>query len=177
MIIFLNGAFGIGKTTVARAVQRRLPSTLVYDPERIGYILQRLPRWVTGHRTDDYQDLPLWRSLTSRGVWASRLVQPHVIVPMAFSNVAYLREISQHVEAFEPRVRHVCLTAPLDVVQERLRQRGADPTTHAWQYRRAAECCEAHQHPEFGEHIPTARRPADEIAQDIISRLATPLPK
>ncbi len=39
MIIWLNGAFGAGKTQTAYALRRRLPGSYVYDPENIGYCL------------------------------------------------------------------------------------------------------------------------------------------
>ena len=41
MILLLNGAFGIGKTTVARVLVARMPNALLFDPEMIGLILQR----------------------------------------------------------------------------------------------------------------------------------------
>ena len=38
-VIWLNGAFGVGKTTVARALASRLPDALILDPEDIGRML------------------------------------------------------------------------------------------------------------------------------------------
>lgn len=40
MIIWLNGAFGSGKTTCAFELNRRLPNSFVYDPENIGYFIR-----------------------------------------------------------------------------------------------------------------------------------------
>lgn len=52
-------AIGIGKTTVAG----RVSGSAIFGPERIGYVLRRLPRWIPleGRGSDDYQDLSLWR--------------------------------------------------------------------------------------------------------------------
>ena len=36
MIIWINGAFGSGKTNVAYELNRRIESSYVYDPEEIG---------------------------------------------------------------------------------------------------------------------------------------------
>ena len=36
MIILINGPFGIGKTTTARLLVRRLPGAVVYNPEHTG---------------------------------------------------------------------------------------------------------------------------------------------
>jgi len=35
VIIFINGSFGVGKTTVAEKLVSRLPDSLLYDPEEV----------------------------------------------------------------------------------------------------------------------------------------------
>lgn len=54
-MIFINGTFGVGKTTVARLLAQRLPRSMIYDPELLGVVLQRLSR--PFKRIDDFQDL------------------------------------------------------------------------------------------------------------------------
>jgi deoxyadenosine/deoxycytidine kinase len=58
VIIWLNGGFAAGKTTLAQELHRRLPAALVYDPEDVGLMLWK---WVQPN--DDFQDLPSWREL------------------------------------------------------------------------------------------------------------------
>lgn len=159
MILLLNGAFGIGKTTVARALVARLPRAVLFNPEPVGVALQR----VAG--AGDFQDLKVWRRWTIGGVWAARKVWPNVVVPMAFSNAAYLREIRDGIGRFEPRVLHYCLVAPVEVVHERLRGRGRD--AGEWEYRRAAECCAAHASGEFAMHVSAVNRDPDDIADEL----------
>jgi hypothetical protein len=61
VLVWLNGPFGGGKTTTAFELQRRVPGSIVCDPEYLGYGLHRmLPRTL---RTD-FQDLQAWRSGT-----------------------------------------------------------------------------------------------------------------
>ena len=122
MVILINGAFGIGKTTVARALSRRLPGSVICDPERIGFVLQRF-RKISGRPVEDFQDLRSWRRLSVLGVRAAAALRPHVIVPMAFSNLSYLQEVRDGIARFAPRVHCFCLVAPLPVVRERLRRR------------------------------------------------------
>jgi hypothetical protein len=163
VIVLVNGAFGVGKTTVARRLVARLPRAVLYDPELIGIALQRITR------VDDFQDLALWRRLTVLGIRVMRFLRPNVVVPMAFSNVAYLEEIRAGISRFEPHVLHVCLIAPVGVVHERLLGRGDDRVKDAWGFRRAAECCVAHQRPEFATHIDAADRDPEAIAEEIRS--------
>jgi len=59
MILWINGAFGAGKTTTAGLVTKRLEDAKVFDPEYVGYMLMPFIKSPTG----DFQDLPLWRHL------------------------------------------------------------------------------------------------------------------
>lgn len=157
MIVFLNGAFGIGKTTVARALVKRLPRAVLFDPEPVGVLLQRI------RRVDDFQDLALWRRLTILGIRIARVFAKTVVVPMAFSNPAYLQEIRN---ALPGDVRHFCLVAPVDTVLARLRQRG---DAGEWEERRARECCAVHGQPEFAVQIDAQREPSAIVEE--LSRL------
>ena len=38
MIIWINGAFGAGKTTLAEELSRRLSEAVLFDPEYVGYL-------------------------------------------------------------------------------------------------------------------------------------------
>lgn len=162
MILFLNGAFGIGKTTVARALVERLPRAVLFDPEPLGIVLQRI------RRVDDFQDLALWRRLTVLGLRLTRLFRPNVVVPMAISNPAYLAELRDGASRFEPRVLHVCLVAPFEVVRERLRRRGVD--AGEWVLRRARECCDVHGEPRFAVQVDAQREPSA-IVEELLSLL------
>lgn len=172
LIVFINGAFGIGKTTVARALTRLLPRSVIFDPEMIGIPLQRSARLV-GRKVDDFQDLRAWRTFTILGLRAARALSPTVIVPMAFSDPRYLEEVRRGAARFDDRVHHFCLTAPLTVVQQRLASRGTHPASHPWEYRRAAECCEAHRDQRFATHVDATTRSADQLASEIVTLLGT----
>jgi len=167
VVVLVNGAFGVGKTTVARELRTRLRGAAIFDPEAIGFVLRRLP----GYRGSDYQDLRAWRALTRIGVRAWSALHRVVIVPMAFSEPARLEALRSGLRG---PVRHFCLTAPLEVVRARLASRGeplGDPRW-AWVHRRAAECCAAHAHPEFAEQVATEGRTPAEIAAEIARKVA-----
>jgi len=59
MIVWINGTFGVGKTTTANTVAERT-DWRTFDPEHVGYLL-------AGNLRDldfvDFQDLPPWRAL------------------------------------------------------------------------------------------------------------------
>jgi hypothetical protein len=168
MIILLNGAFGVGKSAVAHCLAKQLPGASIFDPEWLGFLLQRL-----AFRTvDDFQDLACWRRGTVAGIRFLRRFRPTVVVPMAFSNEAYLSEVRDGVGRSDRQVLHFCLMAPLPVILQRLEQRSVgSPASLAWQRRRAAECCLAHQSAFFREHIPTDGLSPQAVAQALVQRI------
>src|SRR6185437_10613438 len=93
MIIMINGAFGVGKTSVATELLQELDGFMLFDPEEVGFMLRnvipndcKLPE----ERTGDFQDLHMWRSLTVKV--AEELQQTYnknLIVPMTIYNKDY----------------------------------------------------------------------------------------
>lgn len=61
MIIWINGAFGSGKTTTAYELHRRLDNSFVYDPENVGYFIRK--NSPESFSKGDFQDIELWRKM------------------------------------------------------------------------------------------------------------------
>lgn len=121
MMIWLNGAFGAGKTQTAYALRRRLPGSHVYDPENAGYFLRaNLP---PAMRPNDFQDLPLWRTLTVAMLRSLAEQHPgHLIIPMTIVNRAYYDEIIGTLSR-EYDLRHLILCAGRETIRKRLASR------------------------------------------------------
>ncbi|WP_307815067.1 AAA family ATPase, partial [Streptomyces clavuligerus] len=93
MIIWINGAFGAGKSTLATGLMGALPGAVTADPEAVGDLLRTTLR---GHNraARDYQDLPPWRSLTLAFVTAlADHTRGPVIVPMTVLDPVYATEL------------------------------------------------------------------------------------
>ncbi len=59
MIIWLNGAFGSGKSTIGTLLQQKMTPSFIYDPEIIGgFLTANLPESM---QLSDFQDYPEWR--------------------------------------------------------------------------------------------------------------------
>jgi len=176
MIVLINGSFGVGKTTVAKLLRHSLPGSAIYDPEWLGFVLKRSPKWVNlnGSGSDDYQDIVLWRRSAVAGVRLFRFcASGPVIVPMAFSRRDYFDEVIMGIEPLDSELRVFCLKASLATIKKRLVERGTEvegPGTE-WIARRISECVEAHNDPHFGESVDTENRSAHDVAEDIIKRL------
>ena len=175
-VVLINGSFGVGKTSAARELSRRVSGSVIYDPEWTGWVIQRLPSWVRlcGRGTDDFQDVDLWRRSVVAGTRLFRTFAPGpVFVPMTFSNLEYLMYVLAGIRSFEPNVRVFCLLASLESIRKRIRERGTavDPAEASWIFRRTEECVRAHQDPRSGERIDTECRSISDVAQEILARL------
>ena len=177
MVIMINGSFGVGKTTVARLLQKALPGSSIYDPEIAGVALMRTGKWfkLTPWQTDDFQNLSLWRRSVGAGVRIfSRLRSGPVIVPMTFSCREIFEAVVSDLRSRGADLRLFCLTASLATIEERLAQRRLDPKGEegVWVARRVKECVEAHRDSYFGEAVDTESRSANDVANDILRRLS-----
>jgi AAA domain len=117
VILWINGAFGAGKTTLAETLHGRLPDALSFDPEYVGSMVRS---WVPGEVTD-FQDIPLWRRLTAECVIGMYhdYRQP-LIVPMTLVNTDYRKEIFDRISDAGMTLLHVFLEVPADELQRRI---------------------------------------------------------
>jgi AAA domain len=117
VIVWLNGPFGVGKTTVAAELVRRRPAARAYDPEKLGWVLNRT---VGVFHPGDYQHLRLWRRGTVTGATLrARRVDP-LIVPMSVLRRGHVEELLGGLRRRGHEVRHVLLDASPDVLVERI---------------------------------------------------------
>lgn len=176
MIIMLNGSFGVGKTTVAKALVKALPNAVLYDPELIGYVLRRLPirLWPKAEVTNDFQDISLWRTWTIRlAGLLHRLTRRTLVVPMTLANPAYLAQIRTGFKRIDPKLYHFCLTASLETIQKRLTRRGEDDRDDiSWPLGKARLYVPMFSDARYEEHINTETRSIEEIVRIILARVS-----
>lgn len=147
----------------------------LYDPERLGFVMRRLPRWFPGSTAglSDYRDSPLWRALTMRAIRTFARVARPLIVPMAVDRELF-DALRAALEADGCRVIHVCLVAPERVVHERLAARGVSRTSAEgqWVYPRASDACRVHAGGEF-LRIDTDRKAPGAIVDELTALVTT----
>lgn len=126
MILWINGSFGAGKTTVAHELQRRLPDAFVYDPENVGYFLRKNAPEVC--RTEDFQDVPLWREFNYETLkWMEGTYPGVILAPMTINRQQYFDEIIGRLVKDGVPVRHVILWAERETILRRLQIRNLRP--------------------------------------------------
>ena len=167
MIIFLNGTFGVGKTTVATRLLERLLGGLLFDAELVGYFLRHIVTPI--ENPTDFQDLALWRSLTVTTAQQLRATYGRtLIMPMTIWRLDYFNEVVGGLRAIEPALRHFTLTARSETLEARIQQSGE---AMDWRLAHKARCTTALAAPDFAAHIATDDKTPDEIAADIMAQL------
>ena len=133
-IIWINGAFGSGKTQTAHELHARIPDSYIYDPENVGYFMfKNLPQ---GRKIGDFQDYENWRLFNHHML--KQIAETYsgiVIVPMTVTNPHYLEEITNGLE-----VKHFILSASKETIKKRLRKR---LERGGWASRQIDRCIEA----------------------------------
>ncbi|MEU2117695.1 NUDIX domain-containing protein [Streptomyces sp. NPDC016459] len=181
MIVWINGAFGAGKSSTARELVELIPNSTLYDPELTGGGLRGLLPAKRLAEVEDYQDLPIWRRLvvdTAAALLAE--VGGVLVVPMTLLRQEYRDEIFGGLAARRIEVRHVLLDPEETILRERIdgRSEYGDPEVDA----RAREWCHAHLGPYRAAHdwltadaytVDTSALTAAEAARSIADAVRT----
>ncbi|MCL6737896.1 AAA family ATPase [Streptomyces neyagawaensis] len=177
MLLWINGPFGGGKTHTAHEIQRRLPGSVICDPEHPGFGLHRmLPPELRG----DFQDLVSWRQGVVEVLDLALTRHDGVVIaPMTVTDPVCFAETVGRLRELGHDVRHFTLLARRETVLGRLRERGfgrllgriagnASLRGESWAVGRLDHCLERLGEPEFAEHLwtdhTTVPKTADRIA-------------
>lgn len=180
MLIWINGAFGSGKTLIAHELQRRLGSAHVADPELLGFSIHgMLPR----HARHDFQDLPQWRSaVLATLAQAEPVTSGPLIVPMTIVRDEYFDEIVGGLRDSGIDVRHYALAASPETLRRRLHFRGGGTLMRrllgrdeAWAIEQIDRCVTAIYQERYATHVPTDEQTPDEIVEFIAADAALEL--
>ncbi|MER7487177.1 AAA family ATPase [Streptomyces sp. NPDC126497] len=163
MLLWINGPFGGGKTQTAHEIRRRLPGSVVCDPEHIGFGLHRtLPPGLRG----DFQDLRAWRQGVVEVLDLALTGHDGVVIaPMTVTDSGHFAQTVGRLRELGHDVRHFTLLAERETVLRRLRERGLGHLVgggralrrESWAVERLDHCLERLAGPEFAEHLWTDR--------------------
>ena len=173
MILFINGPFGVGKTTVARVIVENTPDAMLYDPEVIGSVLRRVLGPVK--KVDDFQDYDLWRRLV---VVAARVLRTAsartLVIPMTVWRRDYFECIVAGLRRVDPDLWCFRLTASEGELARRISSDAEDTGAYGWRTSHAGVCLGAFREPAFGAEVPTDGLTPAEVAGSILGSVVTP---
>lgn len=173
MIIMINGAFGVGKTSVAEALNKRLSNSMLYDPEEVGYMLRNILTekiMESAEDTDDFQDLKLWKTLTVEV--AKQLILKYerdLIIPITIHDKDRFQYIYNGFRNLDQQTYHFCLLATEETIHERLLERGEKEGD--WCFQQTKKCIEGYKDMAFEEFVETDGIDVSEIVTSIRKKM------
>jgi AAA domain len=175
MLLWINGPFGGGKTQTAYELHRRLPGSVVCDPEHVGFGLHRMQ---PAALRADFQDIPAWRQGVREVLDMTLRRHPGpVIAPMTLVHPGYFAEVVGTLREDGHEVHHFALLAQRSTVLRRLRERGLGRglKRESFAVRRLDECLERLREPEFAQHIHTDLVPVPQVAERVARSAGLPI--
>lgn len=166
LIIWINGAFGSGKTQTAHELHRRIPNSFIYDPENVGFFIRKnIPKEI---KKADFQDYPIWREVNYAILKHINCEYDGVIiVPMTIVNPGYFKEIVGQLREDHINVKHFVLWASKDTLEKRLRSRGE--RKNSWATRQIDRCMLGLQDDIFHQPIDTDNMTVEKVVERIAS--------
>ena len=168
MIIWLNGPFGVGKTTLANLLHQEIPDSILYDPELLGdFFQENLPKAVC---PEDFQDYLIWRQTTVQIIrdLATKTGQV-IIVPMTVFKKEYYQEIIEQGLREDMCVQHYIQEEKKETILERLDKRTQE--NNKWALKHLDNCLQAFEDQIPGQKMDTDSLTVDEIAEIVLEDL------
>ena len=164
MIIWINGAFGSGKTQTAFELNRRIPNSFVYDPENIGFFISNnIPSTI---KKSDFQDYEVWREINFSLIkYIEDKYDGILIIPMTIVNPEYFNEIVSSLRKQGVTIEHYTLMASKKTLLRRLRSRGDG--INSWPAKQIDRCIKGLSNEVFQERIDTDNMPIEDVAEKI----------
>ena len=168
MIIWLNGPFGVGKTTLANLLHQEIPDSILYNPEHLGDFFQEiLPKAVC---PEDFQDYPIWRQTTVQIIRdLATKTGKVIIVPMTVFKKEYYQEIIEQGLRKDMYVQHYILVAEKETILDRLDKRTQE--NNNWALKHLDNCLQAFEDQIPGRKIETDSLTVDELAEIVLRDL------
>ncbi|QJB39030.1 ATP-binding protein [Chitinophaga oryzae] len=172
MIIWINGAFGVGKSHTSYELVRRLRNAFLFDPEQVGFFLRKyLPNT---DQFDDFQKNPLWRQQVLEDLLFCERQNVTTIVPMTVVDDDIFDFIIGGIKERGIDIRHFTLMASKATIEKRLIRRG---DKNAWNFKQVDRCLSSLIKTKYATQIDTEINELDEVVELIAKETGQQLVK
>ena len=165
MIYWLNGAYGVGKTTVANRLLPLLRNAHLFDPELVGNgIRDNYPEALF---CETYEEYPIWLETNYRLL--KDLYERHdgdIVVPMTLLREGSYAAIIERLLRDGVPVRYIFLDGDAETLQHRMVDLGREEPD-SWCVGHIHVCLAAQAADTHAVHIPTVNRTPEDIAREI----------
>ena len=175
VIVWLNGAFGGGKTATAKRFVAHNPGTRLFDPEWVGYLLREM---LADPDVYDFQDYTSWRRLVPVvAAEVGRATGDRLIAVQSVLVEEYWRDLARGFAGQGHEIYHVLLTASEDTLRARIEADESEPEgVRDWRLEHVSTFVEAQSwlRPRADLVIDSTDLTPDEVAEQIRQHLVVP---
>lgn len=165
MIIWISGAYGVGKSTLANALSSVIDNAMVYDAEGVGNAVRgNYPGEPYGVIFEDY---PLWCEFNFALLMDIHCnFNKHILVPMTLVRQnSYDKIIGRLIKAGID-TKFIILEATHENIHNRILARGEDE--ECWCMRNIDMANEGSKAVSGGYHIQTDNKSVEELAKEVL---------
>jgi len=169
MIIWVNGPYGVGKSTLAEALEKKIENAIIFDAEEVGNAVRsNYPNDPYGYIFEDY---PLWSEFCYKLLKdIHNKFGKNILVPMTLVRPYSYRNIIQKLLDDGIVVKFIVLEANFKSIHDRILARGEDED--CWCMENIEMSSNASKAIEGGYHICTDNRTVDELVDEVIKYCA-----
>ncbi len=165
MILWINGPYGVGKSTLAEELRRLKPDSLIFDAEAVGNaVRENMP---PDKYSAVFEGYPLWFKFCSELLTEiSKSFLGDIFVPMTLIYPDSFEKIAAPLRECGIDIRHILLESDYQTVHDRILERGEDED--CWCIENIGLCLENQS--EFGGviRIKSVGAPAKELAKEVL---------
>lgn len=163
-IIWINGAFGSGKTTISNELISKFDRGCMYDPEALGQFIRAHVE--DGLHYDDFQEHPLWTKLNGETLLhMGQTFEGVVIVPMTLIDDIRLAQLETTLKEGGVDMLMFTLIASKETLESRLLKRGDSESE--WAHLQLDKCTDVLLGGSFGNYIDTDNKSVSEVTSEI----------
>ena len=175
MIIWIDGAYGVGKSTLAEKLHEVLPNSFIFDAENVGNAVRdNMPQRV--YYSETFEGYPLWFHICNELLTElSNRFDGVILVPMTLMQRDSFPKFADPLRGQGIEIVHVLLESSKKVIHDRILERGENED--CWCMRHIDECLSAQQRFEDVIRVQSVGQTADELAEEVMERLQLSMEK
>lgn len=165
MVIWISGAYGVGKSTLAEKLKTQMENALIFDAEEVGNaVRENYPHLPYGVIFEDY---PLWSEFCYQLIRdVHEKFHENILVPMTLVRPRSYERIVHRLMADGVRVHYIVLEASYVSIHDRILARGEEKGCWCMENIEMSRQASAFR---CGYHVDTDGKTADEVARIVLT--------
>lgn len=167
MILWINGPYGVGKSTLAEELHRRNPHSFIFDAEEVGNaVRENVPKELFNGYI--YEGYPMWFRLCAELLTdLSGRYSGDIYVPMTLVRKDSFDKIRVPLEAAGIALCHILLESSQEIVHDRILARGEGG--ECWCMKHIGLCLESQREFAGVHRIASVGKTPPELAAEVLA--------